>query len=53
MIEISLARALYRCGDVDGKGEAILKAYTKDFRGHFARHAEEVLKEGKKLPPGQ
>ncbi len=44
LVEISVARALYRCGDVDGKGEAILRAYTNDLRGHFARHAREILK---------
>jgi len=42
--ELSLARALYRCADYGGLGEKILRAYTKDLRGHFARHAEAVLK---------
>jgi hypothetical protein len=40
------ARALYRCGDHDGLGEKILKQYTQDLRGHLARHAQAVLKEG-------
>ena len=44
--EIALARALYRCGDKDGLGESILKRYTTDLRGHFARHAAAVLTEG-------
>ncbi len=45
--ELMLARALYRCGDQDGIGEAILREYTKDLRGHLARHAAAVLEEGK------
>jgi hypothetical protein len=44
--ELSLARALYRCGDYEGLGEKILCAYTKDLRGHFARHATAVLEQG-------
>lgn len=43
--EITLARALYRCGDQDGLGEAILRQYTRDLRGFFARHARLVLAE--------
>ncbi|MFO7900303.1 MAG: FAD-dependent oxidoreductase, partial [Planctomycetota bacterium] len=42
--ELVLARALYRCGDHDGLGERILRTYTRDLRGHFARHATAVLK---------
>ncbi len=45
--ELMLARALYRCGDCDGLGEKILRAYTRDLRGHLARHAAAVLAEGK------
>ena len=45
--EITLARALYRCGDVGGVGERILRTYTRDLRGLFARHAREVLREAK------
>ena len=43
--EIILARALYRCGDVDGLGEKILRTYESDLRGLFARHAQAVLRE--------
>ena len=43
--EITLARALFRCGDRDGVGRSILDAYTRDVRGHFARHAAAVLRE--------
>ena len=42
--ELLLARALYRCGDQEGLGESILRAYAKDLRGHFARHAQAVLR---------
>ena len=42
--ELSLARALYRCGDYQGLGEKILRAYVEDLRGHFSRHAAAVLK---------
>jgi hypothetical protein len=45
--ELLLARALYRCGDYQGKGERILQAYTNDLRGHLARHAHAVLAETK------
>ena len=41
--EITLARALYRCGDFEGMGQRILTAYTQDLRGHFAQHAKAVL----------
>jgi hypothetical protein len=44
--ELMLARALYRCGDHDGLGARILRQYTKDLRGHLARHAQAVLEEG-------
>ena len=43
--ELILARALYRCGDYEGIGEKILKEYARDLRGHYARHAQTVLKE--------
>jgi hypothetical protein len=42
--EIMLARALLRCGDKDDIGRKILTEYEKDLRGHFARHAQAVLK---------
>lgn len=45
--ELSLARALYRCGDYGGIGEQILRAYTEDLRGHLARHAQAVLNKGR------
>lgn len=45
--EIDIARALYRCGDKDGAGRTVLEEYTKDLRGHVARHAKAVLEEGK------
>jgi len=41
--ELLLARALYRCGDYGGLGKKTLTAYTKDLRGHLARHAKAVL----------
>jgi len=41
--ELLLARALYRCGDYEGLGKKILLAYTKDLRGHLARHAKAIL----------
>jgi hypothetical protein len=44
--ELMLARALYRCGDHEGQGAAILKQYAQDLRGHFARHAQAVLQQG-------
>jgi hypothetical protein len=44
--EIVLARALYRCGDHQGLGEAILREYQGDVRGLFARHATAVLEAG-------
>jgi hypothetical protein len=41
--EITLARALYRCGDHEGLGREILEKFTRDMRGHFARHAWAIL----------
>lgn len=43
LIEIGAARALYRLGDENSLGRRILEAYSKDMRGHFARHAAEIL----------
>jgi len=43
--ELLIARALYRCGDYQGLGRKTLEAYTKDLRGHLARHAQAVLQE--------
>ena len=45
--ELTLARALYRCGDHDRLAEKILNDYTRDLRGHFARHAKAVLESEK------
>jgi len=43
--ELMLARALYRLGDAGGLGKTVLGEYTKDYRGHLARHAAAVLRE--------
>ena len=43
--EVNLATALYRVGDKDGKGAAILKAYADDPRGFYANYARRVLAE--------
>ena len=48
--ELLLARALFRCGDVNGLGKEILTNYTKDLRGHYYRHASGVLKLYSKKP---
>lgn len=47
--ELHLARALFRCGDHEGVGKTILEAYSTDLRGHYAKHAQAVLKEGLKF----
>ena len=44
--ELTLGRALYRCGDKDGLGKKILGDYATDLRGFMAQHAQAVL-EGK------
>lgn len=44
--EVAIARALYRCGDYQNLGKKTLQQYTSDLRGHFARHAQAVLKAG-------
>ena len=49
--EIVLARALYRCGDHQGQGDAILREYLGDLRGLFVRHAAAVLEAGPKHRP--
>lgn len=41
--EIYLARAVFHCGDPLGLAETILINYSKDLRGHFARHAKTIL----------
>jgi flavin-dependent dehydrogenase len=43
--ELFLARALYRCGDYKDIGKTILTEYARDLRGHYARHAREILEE--------
>lgn len=43
--ELGLARALFLCGDCEGVGRKILNDYSRDLRGHFARHAAAVLRE--------
>jgi ribulose 1,5-bisphosphate synthetase/thiazole synthase len=45
--ELVVARALYRCGDYSGVGKKILETYVRDLRGHYARHAQAVLAQGK------
>ena len=44
--EIIIARALYRLGDPKGLARKSLESFTKDVRGHFARHATAILKAG-------
>jgi hypothetical protein len=44
--DLTLARVLYRLGDHEGLGKSILQQYARDIRGHYARHAQAVLKEG-------
>lgn len=41
--ELYIARALYRCGDSDGVATRILETYSRDLRGHYARHAAGVM----------
>ncbi|HOX04142.1 MAG TPA: FAD-dependent oxidoreductase [Candidatus Paceibacterota bacterium] len=45
LTELVLARALYRCGDHEGLGRAILEQYARDLHGHYARHAQAILEE--------
>ena len=44
--DLTLARVLYRLGDHEGIGKGILQQYASDVRGHYARHARAVMKEG-------
>ena len=44
--DLTLARVLYRLGDHEGIGKRILQQYARDIRGHYARHAQAVLKDG-------
>lgn len=41
--ELILARALYRCGDHDERGERTLRTYTHDLRSVLAAHAADAL----------
>lgn len=41
--ELAVARALFRLGDYEGRGEASLRAYADDPRGAYAKHAKLVL----------
>ena len=41
--ELHIARALYRCGDMDNTGFTILHSYTNDLNNHYARHAKGIL----------
>lgn len=43
LAELSLARALYRCGDHEGLGEKTLREFARGLNGHYARHALAVL----------
>lgn len=41
--ELAVARALYRLGDFESRGEKVLRAYADDPRGAYAKHAKLVL----------
>ena len=41
--EIHLARALFRCGDVEQTGARVLQQYARDWHGYYARHARQLL----------
>ena len=41
--ELAVARALYRLGDFEGRGEKVLRAYANDPRGAYANHVKLVL----------
>lgn len=41
--ELAVARALFRLGDYEGRGEAALRSYANDPRGAYAKHAKLVL----------
>ncbi|MEI6034780.1 MAG: FAD-dependent oxidoreductase [Verrucomicrobiae bacterium] len=44
--ELYVARGLFLAGDPNGRGRRILDTYSRDLRGHFARHALAVLAAG-------
>lgn len=41
--ELIVASMLYRCGDRNGTAATILKQYSQDVHGHFARYAQRTL----------
>ena len=41
-----LARGLFRCGDHEGLGRAILERFAHDLRGLYSQHALAVLNRG-------
>ena len=43
MKELLVAALLYRCGDRDGMGKAVLQQYAQDIHGHLASYAQAVL----------
>jgi hypothetical protein len=43
MVELFAASALYRCGDEEGLGRAVLTRYLDDWRGIFVRYAGHTL----------
>jgi hypothetical protein len=45
-LDLVTARVLYNLGDSDGFGEAALRDYSQDVRGHYRRHALAVLAQG-------
>lgn len=44
-VELQAAGALFRCGDHDGLGRAVLTEYLDDWRGIFVRYAGHLLRE--------
>jgi hypothetical protein len=41
--ELIIAAMLYRCGDRNGMATGILKQYSQNVHGHFARYAQRAL----------
>lgn len=50
--EITISRALFKCGDYEGTGQKILETYSNDMRGLFARHANAILNAKNEVPSG-
>ncbi len=44
--KLLLAGTLYRLGDHEGLGRAVLTAFTQDLRGNYARYARVALRQG-------